>query len=105
MQFGTSSRASVKLRFAARNALALDPAKTAPHDRRAPSRQPHTNLTKLAQRKNVGPRASGNAFPAERDSPSPCIRATKEVVGPARNSRPGWQARVSARPNRGLPLA
>src|SRR5258706_14812451 len=103
MQFGTSSRASVKLRFAARNALALDPADTAPHDRLAPSTEPHTNLTKLAQSKNVGPRASGNAFPAERDSSSPRIRATKKIVGPAGNSRPRWQARISARRDRGLP--
>jgi hypothetical protein len=35
------------LRFAARNALALDPANTGPHDRLAPSREAHTNLTKL----------------------------------------------------------
>src|SRR2546423_4936667 len=93
------------MRFAAGDAFALDQAGTGPHDRRAPSTEPHTKLTNLAQRQNVGPRASGNAFPAERDSPGPCIRATKEVVGPARNSRPGWQARTSARPHRGLPLA
>src|SRR5258706_4117280 len=104
MQFGTSSRASVKLRFAARNALALDPANTAPHDRLAPSMEPHTKLTRLAQSKNVGPRASGNAFPPQRDSPGPCIRATKKIVGPARDSRPGWQAGISSRPDRGLPL-
>src|SRR6266550_4723459 len=88
------------LRFATRNAFALDPADTAPHDRLAPSTEPHTNLTKLAQRENVGPRASGNAFPSERDPSSPRIRATKEVVGPARNSRSGWQAGISTRPNR-----
>src|SRR5882724_5800007 len=87
------------------DAFALDPADTAPHDRRAPSTEPHTKLTNLAQRQNVGPRASGNAFPAERDSSGPRIRATKKIVGPARDSRSGWQARISARPHRGVPLA
>src|SRR6266576_5554219 len=104
-QFCTSSGTPFSMRFAAGDAFALDPADTAPHDSLAPSTEPHTKLTNLAQRQNVGPRASGNAFPAERDSSSPRIRATKKVVGPARNSRPGWQARISARPYRGLPLA
>src|SRR2546423_3897778 len=93
------------MRFAAGDAFALDPADTGPHDRRASSTAPHRKLTKLPQRQNVGPRASGNALPAERDSSSPCVRATKKVVGPARNSRPRWQAGTSARPHRGLPLA
>src|SRR5438874_4845515 len=93
------------MRFAAGDAFALDQAGTGPHDRRAPSTEPHTKLTNLAQRQNVGPRASRNAFPAERDSSSPRIRATKAVVGPARNSCPGRQAGISARPHRGLPLA
>src|SRR6476659_706448 len=93
------------LRFAVRDALALDPADTTPHDRLAPSREAHRNLTKLSQRKNVGPRASGNAFAAERDSPGPGIRTTKEVIGAAGDSCSGRQARISARPNRDLPLA
>src|SRR6266849_8908831 len=91
--------------MAARHAFALDPADTAPHDRLAPSNEPHRKLTRLSQRKNVGPRASGNAFPAERYSSGPSIRATKEIVGPARNPRPGWQAGISSRPHRDLPLA
>src|SRR6266478_8821372 len=63
MQFGTSSRASVKLRFAARNALALDPANTAPHDRLAPSTEPHTKLTKLAQSKKCWSSSFWERFP------------------------------------------
>src|SRR2546423_10489650 len=85
--------------------FALDPTDTAPHDRRASSNESQRNLIKLTPRKNVGPRASGNAFPAERDSSGPGIRTTKKVFGPARNSRPRWQARISARTYRDLPLA
>jgi hypothetical protein len=53
------------------NAFALDPADTAPHDRPDSSNESQRNLIKLTPRKNVGPRASGNAFLRNETPPVP----------------------------------